>query len=468
MKIFFTAVFCALINSICAQVTFHVTELPTSTPANAEIFISGDFEGWSGGSEDYKLTDLGDETYAITLQQQSGNINFKFTRGSWASVEKGAQGEEISNRVYTFGGNGDTVEVTILNWADAGQGSSTATENVSVMAEAFEMPQLGGRTRKIWLYLPPGYDTSAISYPVLYMHDGQNLFDDSTSFAGEWHVDESLNDLHVKNDISLIVIGIENGGGERINEYSPWTNPTWGGGDGDDYMDFIVETLKPHVDENYRTLPGKENTGLMGSSMGGLISHYGALESPDVFGKSGVFSPSFWFSDSTYIFGHENADLQESKMYFWAGGMESSQTDVPANTQAMIDTMISGGFNQSNTVLKVDPDGTHSEAFWSAEFPEAIKWLFGDSTVSSKNITSQNQEFEIKVFPNPTDDTINIVPPNLNQLYHLEIFNSNGNRVLDQNIIGRSSIDVQRLGNGIFVLKLSRGGNYSITKVVIN
>ncbi|RLD21799.1 MAG: hypothetical protein DRI69_03080 [Bacteroidetes bacterium] len=468
MKVILTAIFFIAFGAVNAQVTFHVTQLPQSTPVNAEVFISGDFDGWSGGSENYKLSDLGDDTYAITLSQQSGNINFKFTRGSWESVEKGAQGEEISNRVYTFGGNGDTVDVAILNWADSGEGSSTATENVRVMADAFEMPQLDGRTRKIWIYLPPGYETSTSSYPVLYMHDGQNLFDDSTSFAGEWHVDESLNDLYESNNIALIVIGVENGGTERLNEYSPWINPTYGGGDGDDYMDFIVETLKPFVDENYRTLSNRENTGLMGSSLGGLISHYGALASPDVFGKAGVFSPSFWFSDSTYIFGHANSNLQNMKIYFWAGGMESSQIDVPANTQAMIDTMISGGFNQSNAVLAVDPNGTHSEAFWSAEFPEAIKWLFGNSTVSTKDITSQDQGFEIEVFPNPTNDTINVVPPNLNQLYHLELFNPNGSRVLDRHIIGRTAIDVQSFGSGIFVLKISRGGYYSITRVVIN
>lgn len=468
MKLFFTIILSTLVTAVSAQVTFHVTQTPMNTPVNAEIFVSGDFDGWAGGTDNYKLTELEDETYAITFPQQVGNINFKFTRGSWASVEKGAQGEEINNRVYTFGGNGDTIEIAILNWADAGQGSSTAAYNVSVMDEAFEMPQLGGRKRKIWLYLPPGYDTSTASYPVLYMHDGQNLFDDSTAFAGEWHVDELLNDLYVTDNIGLIVIGIENGGGERINEYSPWTHPSYGGGDGDDYIEFIAETLKPHVDSTYRTRPENIYTGLMGSSLGGLISHYGGLASPEIFGKAGVFSPSFWFSDSTYIFGHQNSNLPDSKMYFLAGGMESSQTDVPANTQAMIDTMIAGGYRQANAILEVDPDGTHTEGFWSAEFPDAIKWLFGDSIVSSQILGSQYQQLAIEVFPNPAHDTIHVVPPEPDQIYHLELFSPNGSKVLNRQIIGRTSVDVKEFGSGIFIIKLSRGGYYGISKVAIN
>jgi len=456
------------IGYINGQVTFRVTDLPKSTPPDTEIFISGDFEGWSGGSDQYRLDLLGDHNYIITLPQQSGDIRFKFTRGSWASVEKGKHGEEISNRVYSFGGNGDTVEIIILNWADSGEGSSTATENVSIMADAFVMPQFGGRERKIWLYLPPDYATSSKNYPVLYMHDGQNIFDDSTSFAGEWHVDETLNTLFQEENIALIVIGIENGGSKRINEYSPWVNSSFGGGEGVEYIEFITETLKPYVDKNYRTLTSNEDTGLMGSSMGGLTSHYGALANPTVFGKIGVFSPSFWFSDSSYLFGHENAELSNTKMYFLAGGMESSQTDVPANTQAMIDTMIAGGYNPSGVLLKVDPAGTHSEGFWSDEFADAIKWLFGDSIVSTHLIPQQSYGLDVEVYPNPTRDTFQVIPPDSEQSYHLQLFNSAGQIILDQYIVGPTSIDTQKFGVGMFILRISDGDSYSVINMVFN
>src|SRR5690606_36165183 len=145
--------------------------------------------------------------------------------------------------------------------------------------------------------LPPDYETSAKYYPVLYMHDGQNLFDVRTSFSGEWKVDEHLDSLFLLGDPGCIVVGIDNGGTNRINEYSPWVNPQYGGGQGDQYIEFLIETLKPYIDQNYRTLPDAEHTGIMGSSMGGLISYYGGLTNQNVFGRIGAFSSSFWFSN---------------------------------------------------------------------------------------------------------------------------------------------------------------------------
>ena len=212
-----------------------------STPAEAELFISGDFEGWSGGSEQYKLDNLGAAGYAITLEQMTGTINFKFTRGGWGRVEKGASGEEIPNRTYTFGGNGDTVEVTILNWADNDE--STAADNVTILSDAFYMPQLD-RSRRVWVYLPPGYEDGDQRYPVLYMHDGQNCFDTRTAFAGEWEVDETLNALYDEQGFALIVVAVDNGEIHRFDEYTPWINSQFGGGEGDAYIEFSERNSK--------------------------------------------------------------------------------------------------------------------------------------------------------------------------------------------------------------------------------
>jgi hypothetical protein len=113
------------------------------------------------------------------------------SRGSWQTVEGNESGGFLPNRNFTFG-SADTLWIAILSWEDLGGTGSTAAENVIIMDEAFYMPQLN-RHRRIWLYLPPDYETSGKDYPVLYMHDGQNLFDHYTSFAGEWEVDETLN-----------------------------------------------------------------------------------------------------------------------------------------------------------------------------------------------------------------------------------------------------------------------------------
>ena len=121
-----------------------------------------------------------------------------------------------------------------------------------------------GRERTIRLYLPPGYDASTKRYPVLYMHDGQNLFDDATSYVGEWGVDEALDAL-AADGLELIVVGIDHGGEKRFNELSPVSHPRFGAGENRQYTDFVVNVLKPHIDATYRTRPEREHTGIMGS-----------------------------------------------------------------------------------------------------------------------------------------------------------------------------------------------------------
>lgn len=357
-----------------SQVTFLINELPENTPKNVTIYISGDFEGWSGGQKTYKLTKKGDK-YSITFPKQKGIINFKFTQGSWDTVETDNDGKSIENRTYTFDNNRGKVNIQILNWNNANNKQSTATKNVSIISNTFKIPQLN-KERRIWVYLPPNYETSTESYPVLYMHDGQNVFDETTSYAGEWQVDEILNKLYQEKDFKLIVIGIDNGGESRMNEYSPWENLQFGEAQGEAYINFIVETLKPFIDKNYRTLTTNNNTAMMGSSMGGLISHYAGLKYPQIFGKVGAFSPSFWFSNSSYEFASNNSKLKKSKMYFLVGKNEGA--NMVSNMKKMITLMKSKGFEENNIIKKVAPKGKHNEAFWKNEFEEAILWLFSE------------------------------------------------------------------------------------------
>ena len=172
----------------------------------------------------------------------------------------------------------------------------TASFNVKVMDTAFFMPQLN-RTRRIWIYLPPSYRATKIYYPVLYMHDGQNLFDNATSYSGEWGIDEYLDSIFTLGKKEVIVVGIDNGLSKRMNEYNPYSFRQYGKGEGDEYVDFLVKNLKPFIDKHYRTLPGKKDTYIAGSSMGGLISLYAVLKYPAVFGGAGIFSSRL--SDST-------------------------------------------------------------------------------------------------------------------------------------------------------------------------
>lgn len=176
------------------QLTINVSAIPSNTPSDADIYVASNFNGWDPGDSNYILTNNGTGTHQITFTPSVGTLEFKFTRGSWSSVEGNAQGNTIANRTLSYSGGKQNINVSILSWEDQGSGTGTATENVEIMDENFNIPQLN-RTRRVWIYLPPNYDTSTKSYPVLYMQDGQNLFDINTSFSGEWEVDESLNVL---------------------------------------------------------------------------------------------------------------------------------------------------------------------------------------------------------------------------------------------------------------------------------
>jgi predicted alpha/beta superfamily hydrolase len=264
---------------------------------------------------------------------------------------------------------------------------STATPSVSVLETGFAMPELG-RTRRVWIYLPPGYATSGRRYPVLYLHDGQNVFDAATSFAGEWGVDESLDSLHLAGDPGVIVVAVDNGGEHRIAEYSPWTHPRHGGGEGDAYVEFLVNTLKPHVDARFRTRPDRRSTAILGSSMGGLISLYAALTRPDVFGRAGVFSPSLWFSEGMWETARAARPHPEGQRLVFVSGGSEGPADRPRvvvqDQERMLETLEAAGFRRGIHLHAAAPDdGTHQEWFWRREFPAAYRLLFAEAVSKS-------------------------------------------------------------------------------------
>ncbi|MFY7741903.1 MAG: alpha/beta hydrolase-fold protein [Flavobacterium sp.] len=367
--------------SLPAQVTLRITSIPTNTPLGTTIYLAGSINSWAPGNAAYIMQPDGLGAFQITIPEGTGTVEYKFTRGSWPTVEGNANGGFLPNRSFTFTGNPQTINLSILSWEDLGGGNnSTAASNVHILSPSFFMPQLN-RNRRIWLYLPPDYFTSTKHYPVLYMKDGQNLFDNQTSFSGEWQVDETLNTLFNQGDYGAIVVGIDNGGGERLNEYSPWVNPQYGGGQGDAYMAFVAETLKPYIDENFRTRPEPEMNALIGSSMGALIATYGACEYPNAFRKIGSFSPAYWFALTpltTYISSVPN--LNQHRVYFVAGQNESS-TMVP-NITTIRTTMQNNGLTTNNTFTKIDANGTHSESYWRNEFGAAYQWLFMEENLS--------------------------------------------------------------------------------------
>lgn len=246
---------------------------------------------------------------------------------------------------------------------------STASKQVSTFT--IEAPQLK-TAKKIWVYLPKDYATCTKKYPVIYMHDGQNLFDTSTAAYGEWNVDEALDSINAK----VIVIGIEHGNDKRIDELTPFKNEKYGGGKADDYLDFIVKTLKPKVDATYRTKTNAKNTAIFGSSLGGLVSFYAAIKYPTVFGKVGCFSPSFWFGRKEFNELLAHTKDFDTKVYFLCGDNEGDGDVIPdmKNVEHWVNTKRCECKKLNKEVIV--KGGQHNEKLWRENFKKAYLWLF--------------------------------------------------------------------------------------------
>ncbi|MDN3653273.1 alpha/beta hydrolase-fold protein [Thalassotalea ponticola] len=254
-------------------------------------------------------------------------------------------------------------------------GEASNTANIVIEQDAVTLPSLQ-RNRTLRIYLPPSYRTSDTHYPVLYMHDAQNLFDEKTSYAGEWEVDETLEQLYSTTGFEVIVVGIDNSPKFRINEYSPWTHAQYGRGEGKQFVADLVTTIKPYIDQHYRTKSDKANTAILGSSLGALISHYALIAYPDTFSKAGLFSPSYWYSDKVWAFTRHNAvNVEQSRLYLLVGGQEGE--NMESDMRAMAELLKQSLPNTSAVHAKVVSQGKHNEGFWQSEFKQAIVWLYG-------------------------------------------------------------------------------------------
>jgi predicted alpha/beta superfamily hydrolase len=236
-------------------------------------------------------------------------------------------------------------------------------------------PQLGNE-RGLLVYLPPSYhDRPERRYPVIYMHDGQNLFDPATSFAGEWAVDQTL-EAASEDGVEAIVVAIPNMGSERSNEYSPFLDEKNGGGKGELYLRFIAETVKPIIDADFRTLRDREHTGIAGSSMGGLISLYAFFRYRHAFGFAGVMSPSLWFADRAVLKWVERQPFAGGRIYIDVGMKEGQKTldDV----LRLRDILEAKGYrNLHDLMCVVDTAGDHSERAWARRLHRVLRFLLG-------------------------------------------------------------------------------------------
>ncbi len=369
-----------LLAQAASQMTVKIVlrNVPAYTKSNAGIYAAGSFNGWNPQDSQYKFQQDGKGNYMLNLQLSPGSYEYKITCGSWDKVECKSQGMAVANRVLKVEGPA-TVEINVEEWQDhfpPPKKVNTSSKNVRIIDTAFWMPQLK-RKRRIWIYLPEDYATSGKRYPVLYMHDGQNIFDDATSYSGEWGVDEFFDSTALPKSI---VVGIDNGGDKRLNEYCPYdfsltgidANNKMNKGEGGLYAGFLVKTLKPFIDKRYRTAKDKKNTFIAGSSMGGLISLYAVLKYPTVFGGVAVFSPAFWVTGTNiYKDIRKKGKSVRSKIYFLGGKLEGESMipDMLKAFQAM------AAVSKSTMTTVIRDEGLHNEATWRKEFPLFYEWL---------------------------------------------------------------------------------------------
>lgn len=237
-------------------------------------------------------------------------------------------------------------------------------------------------TREVIVYLPPDYqERTDRHYPVLYLHDGQNLFDAATAFGNqEWGVDETAEELIASGAIEpLIIVGIYNAGEERITEYTHVRNRKGQGGRARRHAQFVVEELKPFIDSTYRTLPDPANTGLGGSSLGGLVTLYMGVHYPHVFGNLIAMSPSVWWARRAILREIRKAQGKfNQKIWLDVGTCEGDDPDsCVANVRDLRDALLARGWESGYDLKFVEDEGAgHDEKAWGFRMRDALTFLF--------------------------------------------------------------------------------------------
>lgn len=232
-------------------------------------------------------------------------------------------------------------------------------------------------TKNVHILLPENYTRHPERrYPVIYMHDAQNLFARAPAESKTWDVGRTLRFLAEHCGFEAILVGIDHGGENRIKELSPWPNPRFGAAEGLSYMQFIVTEVKPRIDLSYRTLAGPQSTAMIGSSLGGLMTHYAAHAFPEVFAKAGVFSPAYWFASQVIEHTQQHPLPPDARLYLFIGDAEGEEALSGAlDMHALLASQHPPGW--SGLALSIRKGGTHDETAWREELPRALIWLFG-------------------------------------------------------------------------------------------
>lgn len=352
--------------------------LDTGQDDERPVKLVGNFNDWNLDKGSIHLEKVGPGNYRGQLPaffRKHKHLEYKYTKGSWDDLETDHYGTIPPSRILNLQTVGRSIYDEVPRWLKEGKAyAEKLLPIIHVLPDDLGMPSLI-KTRRIAALLPHDYETSGKHYPVLYLQDGQNLFDDYAPF-GNWAVDKKLALLAEKYHHEVIIVAIDHAKDQRIAEYTPSHNTKLGIGDGKKYARFLADALKPYIDKNFRTRPERAFTGIGGSSMGGLISLYAAWIYPEVYSKVMVFSPSLWvdpdlISKSSFI-----TDKTPFKLYLYAGMQEGERLISLTNRleQAILDKTKTGW--DASIKKSLEPSGKHNENDWGREFPKALKWLY--------------------------------------------------------------------------------------------
>jgi predicted alpha/beta superfamily hydrolase len=359
-----------LIKMTPQDITFIIDKTPEDTPSGDRIYISGQFCDWLPDVVFYEAEKQPDGKHAVTLRYfKNDHFEYKFTRGSWNNAETTAKGGHLQNRVFDFQGE-TVIHIEIEGWEDM---QHTYSKNVSILSNKFVIPQLN-KTRRIWIYIPPDYHVTTTKYPVLYMHDGQDLFDRFTAFDLEWKVDKILDKYFYSGFSGIIVVGIDNDKNNRRNEYLPPIHADCKTNESELYAQFIVETLKPYIDSHFRTYRSRNYTGMIGAIEAGLLSFYMGVKYQKTFSKIGIFSPSFEIDDLMISFLEKHPKKYSVKYYFLTGLKDNVKN--MKNLQELARMLHISGYQNNEIKISAKIEGETRSWFWKKEFPEAFRWLF--------------------------------------------------------------------------------------------
>ncbi len=356
------------------SVTIRVEPGSPARDSARAVFIAGNHPSignWNPSA--VAMTRANDSVWMIRTTVETGTtLQFKITAGSWESEAMYEEGKVPGNSTVTATKD-TTVILRPLFWK---RYLLPRRPESAIRGKAEYHRRLSGEglthPRDIIVWLPPSYEKNAKkSYPVLYMHDGQNLFDPSTAFMGyDWRVDEVADSLIKWKKIEeVIVVGIYNSP-DRLPEYSD--SPL-----GAAYLNFVVSVLKPMIDSVYRTKPGREFTGIAGSSLGGLSSLLFAWKRPDVFGMAACLSPSFWYDDEKTLkeIREYSGPKKNIKIYLDCGGREK---ELLSGYKRMVEILKSKGFKKGKDLeYTLDSKGTHSEYYWAKRIWRPLVFFYG-------------------------------------------------------------------------------------------